>query len=250
MVVRILFSGLMRGNADNWCTLKTQIDEYNAEIYVGSQSIEEWRPFFKYLNKEHLFETNTCTTKILDDTNISQSTHHITKNTIIQWSNLYLTYKHFEDRFADSDIVIKLRNDWYIDGIIPLDNIENSIIYVPSTETHAPSGFDENIMMNDQIVLGRNNAMKIYYNYPYKFSYSDEARTIPNPHPKTSHGTNSVCNGSVVHPFHTSCGIEIVLRNYIRNEGLGLRKFELKYRRILWEKPEDYWVGIERPLAY
>lgn len=234
MKVRILFAGLARGTWENWETLKRTIDKYDAEIYAGSQEIELWRPFFKELGKENLFETNTCQTHTLTDTVINESTHHVKKQTILQWSNLYLTYKHFEDRFEEDDIIIKLRNDWYLEETLPLDSIEFGNLYVPARETHSQFDFDPNILMNDQIVLGRKGAMKVYFEYPYRFRYPKESYEIPSPH----HG---VCNGLVSHPMHTSCGIEILLREYIRKENIGLKTFRLNYRRIEWAKPPGYF---------
>lgn len=255
MVVRIIFAGLIRGGPENWATLKNQVDAYNAEIYVGSQDIESWREFFREMGKEADFETHTCTTYTLTDTNMNTSTHRCTPNNIQQWSNLHLTYKYFESQFADDDIIIKLRNDYIVHGILPLNNISDNTIYVPAKEWHACERFNKDIMTNDQIIIGRNNTMKLYFYLPYRYMYSQEAFNPKNTHYKVCDGVIKYpegcdgtiehthhlgCDGSVEHPYHISCGIERTLRDHIRREGLELETLEIDYACVMWPKPEGH----------
>lgn len=194
-MIRIIVGGQFRGNHHTWNSLSNMFKNMSEPVMVYAGSLHKWTGF----DIPHEF----VQTSILSNTIFEQSNHIHKFRYIQQWSALYNTFKHFEHQFDDHDIIVKMRNDIVVSDAFT-GEVEENIIYVPEKEFHERSPFDTNVVCNDQIVMGKLNTMKTYFDLPYKFVWEP--------------------------PMDKS--IEEILRLYLRQQRLEMKTFSLGYYKL------------------
>jgi len=203
-MIRIILGGEWRGNQDSWNCLKEFMQYHSADVYVATPNLKEWRlPFSFY----------SVNANLLEDTIFNQSTHPHKERYIGQWSSLHIAYKYFNNmyKFADDDIVVKLRNDLVYK---PFElEAEKGTIYTPKKEYHSPIPFPSDLLCNDQIIYGYNSVMRKYFNLPYDYVYTDR-------------------NPIAIKHYGDVLGIEETLRNYLYQQDIKLKTFNLNYTKV------------------
>jgi hypothetical protein len=202
-MIRIILGGPLRGNHESWRPL-AELRSSGAKIYVGSRDPSEWSSF--------PVDHEIVETSVMSETSFEETQHRHKQRYIEQWSNLYLAYRNFSELFSDDDIVMKLRNDIIFDPwFLPLENeIDDGAVYVPSTEFHNIFGFDESIICNDQVVIGRKTVMDVYFKMPLDFVFKDEE----------------------IKKDQQKNGIERLLRLYLYQKNIDVRTFPMNYRKV------------------
>jgi hypothetical protein len=206
-MIRLILAGEFRGNASSWYSLLRMFSrtQGHVAIYAGGPS-----PWTNFTLPHKFVETTTDL-----DSVFKQSTHCHGGRYVSQWSALYQTYHSFKNEFADTDLVVKARNDLEVFDILtdietlkynqqrPLQYLNHNTIYVPEKEFHEDFPFNTENVCNDQIVMGTKPTMDIYFKLPRLYQW------------------NSIF----------SIGIEEVLRNYLRQQNLELKTFPLRYTK-------------------
>jgi hypothetical protein len=166
--------------------------QQHVAIYVGS--LMPWKEFMV----PHKFVTTTIDSESI----FNQSAHCHRDRYISQWSALYQTYHAFQHEFAETDLVVKARNDVNIFDLFT-QNVEHNTIYVPEKEFHEKLPFNTETVCNDQIVIGTKNTMDVYFKLSRQYDW------------------NNIYDIS----------IEEVLRNYLRQQNIKLKTFPLFYEK-------------------
>lgn len=160
-MIRIILGGKMRGSTHNWITFNNFI-KTDYKIYVASLDPSSWQSF------SLPFEITKC--NLLENTIFNEKYRHVHRERYLhQWSCLTNSFNHFKDKFDKNDIIVKLRNDFLIedDSTLDWENIKDNCLYVPEKEFHYYKPFDTTIICNDQIVVGRFQAMEKYFSLPF-----------------------------------------------------------------------------------
>lgn len=192
VTVRLIVAGQFRGNVVGWNSLLNMVDD-EVSVYAGGPTL--WNGF----SITHLFTTTSTEQNIF-----SESTHVHRNRYIQQWSSLRQTYEAFSSAFADTDVVIKARNDLLIEGKFS-EPIEPNTIYVPEIEFHMKTPFDIEVVCNDQILIGLKPTMDVYFNFSEKYVWNNN---------------------------HND-GIEAILHDYFKQQNIKIQTFKLKYTQHL-----------------
>lgn len=201
-MIRVILGGQFRGSQNNWKTIKNLIRN-DFFMYVASNDPESWKPY--------PFHFQICKTVELQDTIFHKNFPHMDAHKyLMQWSSIVTCFNTFKDTFNEDDVIIKLRNDVFIENDCNLDlkTLRNDAIYVPSVEFHnCGIPFDRVNVCNDQIVLGKLEVMKKYFDLPYNYKILEKQVEF------------------------NKYGIEGALRDHIRYNNLELETFNLTYHR-------------------
>jgi hypothetical protein len=193
-MIRIILAGEFRGNESSWYSLFRMFSQSQQHVAIYAGSSSSWADF----TVPHKFVTTT-----IDLESIFNQSQHCHRNRYIsQWSALYQTYHAFEHEFAETDLIVKARNDLDIFDVFT-QNVEENIIYVPEKEFHESKPFDTETVCNDQILIGTKRTMDIYFKLSRQYQW------------------NNACDISV----------EEVLRQYLRQQNLELKTFPLQYSK-------------------
>lgn len=193
-MIRVIIAGQFRGNQHTWNSLSNMFVNMSEPITVYAGSPNVWVGF----DIPHEF----IQTSVIPNTIFEESQHDHKFRYIEQWSALYTTFKHFESQFSEQDTIVKMRNDIFVSNAFE-GTVEENAIYVPEKEFHESTPFDINTVCNDQIVMGKLEAMRKYFDLPYKFIWEP--------------------------PMDKS--IEQILRLYLRQQQLEMKTFSLSYHR-------------------
>jgi hypothetical protein len=193
-MIRIILAGQLRGNEHTWNSLVNAFRTFTVPIslYVGGE--RRWDRF----TLPHKWVTTT-----IDNQSIFWHSRHVHRmRYLAQWSALYQTYHAFAHEFAETDIIVKARNDLNITDTCTVD-VQENVIYVPEKEFHETVPFDTEIICNDQIVIGRKHVMDRYFKLSRHYDWA-------------------------------SCydlSIERILRNYLRQQNMQLKTFPFHYSK-------------------
>ena len=194
-MIRLILGGQLRGNESTWYSLLQMFSTHNQHIAIYVGSYTAWDAF----SLPHKFTTISHINNSIFDS----AQHDHKERYISQWSALYHTYHTFQHEFADTDIIVKARNDLHVTDKV-IKHIEPNIIYTPEKEFHENKPFDINRVCNDQILIGTKTSMETYFNLPYKFIWDIRA----------------------------DAGIEEILRSYLYQQNIPLVTFPLTYTRV------------------
>jgi hypothetical protein len=194
-MIRIILGGEFRGNETSWYSLLRMFSTTRDHVMIYAGGSIVWEKFMI----PHKF----VQTSIDQHSIFYRSTHCHKTRYISQWSALYQTYEAFKHEFADTDVVVKARNDLEIYDTVNLTCDDNTL-YVPEKEFHMNVPFDIETVCNDQIVIGRKQTMDIYFQLPKRYQWNDIY----------------------------SISVEEILRSYIRQQHIDVQTFPLMYTKV------------------